>query len=114
MKQSGGSFVVAYDSSFSSTLQVKVAEVSASNAVTTFDAGEQRFNGAVSIDGFNNYMLTYTRSQRSLHPRPPRASGLIDSGPSPARAATEPSPWAMPIIAASAPIGRDLHHIRSY
>jgi len=60
MNRSGGSFVVAYDSSFSSTLQVKVAEVSASNAVTTFDAGEQRFGGAVSINGFNNYMLTYT------------------------------------------------------
>ena len=60
MKRGGGSFVVAYDSDFGSRLQVMVAEVSAFNTVTTLDAGQPRFGSAVSIDGFDNYIVTYT------------------------------------------------------
>ena len=37
-----------------------VAEVSASDVVTTLDAGQPRFGSAVSIDGFDNYIVTYT------------------------------------------------------
>jgi hypothetical protein len=37
-----------------------VAEVSASNAITTLDAGQPRFGPAVSIDGFDNYIVTYS------------------------------------------------------
>jgi hypothetical protein len=60
MKRGGGSFVVAYDSDFGSRQQVFVAEVSASNAVTPLDAGQPRFGPSVSIDGFDNYVVTYT------------------------------------------------------
>jgi hypothetical protein len=60
MKRGGGSFVVAYDSDSQGRLQVMVAEVSASNVVTTLDAGQPRFTPAVSIDGFDNYIVTST------------------------------------------------------
>jgi hypothetical protein len=59
LAQSGGRFVVAYDTAviFTST-RTEVAEVSATNVVTTFDAGV-RSNPAVSINGANNYLVTY-------------------------------------------------------
>jgi hypothetical protein len=77
IKPSGGSFVVAYDSdSFvvpsKPRQQVMVAEVSPSNFVTTLDAGQPRFGPAVSIDGFNNYMVVTTaldRSALNIHAR---------------------------------------------
>ena len=60
MKRGGGSFAVAYDSDAGSRLQVLVAEVSATNVVTTLDAGQPRFTPSISIDGFDNYMVVYT------------------------------------------------------
>ena len=63
-RHGGGSFVVAYNSSSASVsgtrLQVLVAEVSGSDVVTTLDAGQPRFGPAVSIDGFDNYIVTYS------------------------------------------------------
>jgi hypothetical protein len=60
LRRTGGSFVVAYDSTtnFISN-RVRVAEVSAFNTVTTLDAGV-RSAPAVSINGFGDYLLTYT------------------------------------------------------
>jgi hypothetical protein len=72
MKRGGGSFVVAYDSDSGSRFQVMVAEVSASNAITTLDAGQPRFGTAVSIDGFDNYIVTYTARDKldlNIHER---------------------------------------------
>jgi hypothetical protein len=65
MKRGGGGFVVAYDSDFGPRFQVMVAEVSASDTVTTFDAGQPRFGTAVSIDGFDNYIVTTTARDKS-------------------------------------------------
>lgn len=60
IKRNGGAFVVSYQSMTASPTRVKVAEVSSSDHVlVTFDAG-QRFDAAVSINGFDQYMLTYT------------------------------------------------------
>jgi hypothetical protein len=64
LKPGGGRFVVTYES-FSTLpvlfpLSYSVAEVSFGDTVTTFDAG--RGAGAVSIDTFGNYLLTYTAS----------------------------------------------------
>jgi hypothetical protein len=60
LNRNGGGFVVAYQSFSSQPTHVRLAEVSASNTVVaTFDLG-QRFDPAVSMDGANNYMLTYT------------------------------------------------------
>jgi hypothetical protein len=57
LKHGGGGFVVAYDSS----TRVKVTQVSASDTVVaTYDAGSSRTGPAVSIDGFDRYMLTDT------------------------------------------------------
>jgi hypothetical protein len=72
MKPSGGGFVVAYDSDFGSRQQVMVAEVSASNTVTTLDAGQPRWGPAVSIDGFGNYTVVTTArdgSDWNIHAR---------------------------------------------
>jgi hypothetical protein len=61
LKPDGGGFVVAYDAFnpviFGAPIN-SVAEVSASDTVTTFDAG--RGAGAVSIDVSGGYLLTYT------------------------------------------------------
>jgi hypothetical protein len=57
LKPGGGGYVVAYES-VSSSVRVKVAEVSAFDRVTTLDAGE-RSVPAVSIDAFGDYLLTY-------------------------------------------------------
>jgi hypothetical protein len=72
MKRSGGSFVVAYDSDFQGRLQVMVAEVSASNVITTLDAGQPRFSPAVSIDGSGNYIVTtsaFDKQDLNIHAR---------------------------------------------
>ena len=62
LKRGGGGFVVAYES-FTTTprtpARVKVAEVSAFNTVTTLDV-PLRSAPAVSINAFDNYLLTYT------------------------------------------------------
>ena len=61
LKPGGGGFVVAYRRSSLGDLRnldFRVAEVSAFDTVTTFDAG--RGAGAVSIDAFGDYLLTYT------------------------------------------------------
>jgi hypothetical protein len=54
-----GGFAVAYQSVSSQPTRALLAEVSALNAVATFDMG-QRFDPAVSIDASNNYLVTYT------------------------------------------------------
>jgi hypothetical protein len=55
LKPGGGGYVVAYES-IGSSVRAKVAEVSASNRVTTIDAGE-RSVPVVSIDFFGDYLL---------------------------------------------------------
>ena len=59
LARTGGKFVVSYTSVTGLLSRVKVAEVSASNSVTTLDAGP-RFSAAVSIGGADQYLLTYT------------------------------------------------------
>lgn len=62
IKRVGGGFVVAYQVNTKSGIDTRVAEVSAIDAVlTTFDAGI-RSSPAVSINGLNNYLVTYTSS----------------------------------------------------
>jgi hypothetical protein len=58
LKRTGGAYVVVYDRTVTNT-HVNVAEVSAVDTVHTFDAGA-RFNAAVSINGANKYLITYT------------------------------------------------------
>ena len=63
---------MAYNSAFGSRLQVMVAEVSASDVVTTLDAGQPRVAQAVSIDGFDNYVVTTTARDKldlNIHAR---------------------------------------------
>jgi hypothetical protein len=60
LKRGGGGFVVAYQA-FENGLRTKVGEVTAFNAVLTYDAG-LRTTPAVSINGFDDYILTYTSS----------------------------------------------------
>jgi hypothetical protein len=68
MKRGGGSFVVAYDDTSGSRLQVMVAEVSATNVITTLDAGQPRFGPAVTMDVFDNYIVTTTaRDKQDLN-----------------------------------------------
>jgi hypothetical protein len=60
LKRGGGGFVVAYNSSG----HVKATEVSAFDSVlATNDAGSLRSAPAVSIDGFDRYMLTDTSTE---------------------------------------------------
>ena len=63
IKPAGSRFVVAYDSDSYPSQQVMVAEVSAADTVTTYDAGQPRFRAAVSIDGYNNYVVIYKTSE---------------------------------------------------
>lgn len=58
IRRGGGGFVVAYENATTS-VRTKVAEVSAFNTVTTFDAGV-RSTPAVSINAFGDYFMTYT------------------------------------------------------
>ena len=60
LKRGGGAFVVTYDD-FIGAGVVQVAEVSSSNRVTTFSVSN-RSNPSVSINGADNYLLTYTSS----------------------------------------------------
>jgi hypothetical protein len=60
LKRGGGGFVVAYQT-YENGLRTKVGEVTAFNAVLTYDAG-LRTTPAVSINGFDDYILTYTSS----------------------------------------------------
>jgi hypothetical protein len=60
LKRGGGGFVVTYNSGG----DVKVSEVSAFDTVlSTQDLGSLRSAPAVSIDGFDRYMLTYTATE---------------------------------------------------
>jgi hypothetical protein len=59
MKRTGGSFVVTYNQSSSTSTHARVAEVSASDNVTRFDAGI-RSNPVVSINRAGKYLVTYT------------------------------------------------------
>ena len=59
IKPSGGAYVVTYDGTVSSGAAALVAEVSSSDKVTTLDAGA-RSNPVVSINGANQYLVTYT------------------------------------------------------
>jgi hypothetical protein len=59
LRRGGGGFVVSYDSAGLLTTDVKVAEVSAFDQVRTLDAGV-RFDPYVSINAFDQYILTYT------------------------------------------------------
>jgi hypothetical protein len=56
LEGSGGAFVVAYENGNG----VSVSEVSSSNAVIgTFSAGQSRVNPAISINGQNEFLVTY-------------------------------------------------------
>jgi hypothetical protein len=68
IRKRGGSFVVSYESLTPITARAKVAEVSTSGTVTTFDAGD-RSGGSVSIDSFDHYLLTYTSPDLEIHGR---------------------------------------------
>jgi hypothetical protein len=59
LEEGGGAFVVVYDSPQFQSPQVNVAEVSPTGTVTTFNAGP-RFGPSVSINQFNQYVVTYT------------------------------------------------------
>lgn len=59
IRRGGGGFVVAYETASLFGNRTKVAEVSAFNTVTTFDAGV-RSTPAVSINAFGDYLLSYT------------------------------------------------------
>jgi hypothetical protein len=59
LEEGGGAFVVVYDSPQFLSPQVNVAEVSPTGTVTTFNAGP-RFGPSVSINQFNQYVVTYT------------------------------------------------------
>jgi hypothetical protein len=68
LRRDGGGFVVSYESLSSTSFRAKVAEVSAFNTVTTFDAGSVS-GAAVSIDAFGDYFVTYTGSELDIHAR---------------------------------------------
>ena len=59
LKRTGGAYVVVYDGSTQTSGQVQISEVSAFDHVSTFSAGV-RSNPVVSIDGGNQYLITYT------------------------------------------------------
>ena len=59
LKRSGGSYVVVYNGFDQTSEHVRVAEVSASDRVTTYDAGV-RSDASVSINGAGQYLVTYT------------------------------------------------------
>jgi hypothetical protein len=59
LKHNGGGFVVVYNGFDQTSEHVRVAEVSASDHVTTFDAGI-RADAAVSINAAGQYVVTYT------------------------------------------------------
>jgi hypothetical protein len=67
LRRDGGAFVVTYES-ITTSVRAKVAEVSASNTVTTFDAGVNPAQ-AVSIDGFGNYFISATGPELDIHAR---------------------------------------------
>lgn len=68
LRRNGGAFVVSYQRLSTGSDRVKVAEVSAANAVRTFDAGD-RTESSISIDGFDHYLLTYTSPDFDIHGR---------------------------------------------
>jgi hypothetical protein len=68
LKPGGGGFVVTYESLTSTSAHAKVAEVSATNTITTFDAGSVS-GAAVSFDAFGDYLVTYTGSDLDIHGR---------------------------------------------
>jgi hypothetical protein len=60
LKRGGGGYVVAYETDTPSGSHIRVVEVTASDVVLPpIDAGA-RFSPAVSINGVNKYLLTYT------------------------------------------------------
>jgi hypothetical protein len=59
LKRTGGSYVVVYNGYDETSEHVRVAEVSATDHVNTFDAGI-RADAAVSINGAGRYLVTYT------------------------------------------------------
>jgi hypothetical protein len=58
LERTGGAYVLVYDGS-TSTAGVQVAEVSASDHVSIFSAGDRR-GASVSINPSNQYLITYT------------------------------------------------------
>jgi hypothetical protein len=68
MRRDGGGFVVTYESLTSTSARAKVAEVSAFNSVTTFDAGTNS-GQSVSIDGFGDYFISSTGNELDIHAR---------------------------------------------
>ena len=59
LKPTRGSYVVVYNGFDETSEHVRVAEVSASDTVTTFDAGV-RSDPSVSINAAGQYVVTYT------------------------------------------------------
>lgn len=59
LKRTGGSYVVVYNGYDQTSEHVRVAEVSTSDQVTTRDAGV-RSDASVSINGADQYLVTYT------------------------------------------------------
>ena len=67
LKADGSGFVVTYES-ITTSVRAEVAEVSAFNTVTTFDAGVNPAQ-AVSIDAFGNYFISATGPDLDIHAR---------------------------------------------
>jgi hypothetical protein len=59
LKRTGGGYVVVYNGFDQTSEHVRVAEVSATDHVTTLDAGV-RSDASVSINGSGQYLITYT------------------------------------------------------
>ena len=59
LSQATGHFVVAYN--LGGTFTTQVAEVNGANAVISVSGSFLGFDPAVSIDGLNRYVVTYTR-----------------------------------------------------
>jgi hypothetical protein len=68
LRSDGGGFVVTYESLSSTSARAKVAEVSAFNTVTTFDAGTNS-GQSVSIDAFGDYFISSTGPELDIHAR---------------------------------------------
>jgi hypothetical protein len=61
LSNSGGRFVVAYESIIKGIVHVEVTEVSGGNNPSgPFDAGPRRLGPAISVDALDRYLVTYT------------------------------------------------------
>jgi hypothetical protein len=66
LSNSGGRFVVAYESLIQGSVHVEATEMSGGNNPSgPFDAGPRRLGPAISVDALDRYLLTYTSNDGS-------------------------------------------------